>query len=466
MQTLSRNTLSAGAFLMLFDTALAALAWPIAVWLTLWNVTAMTPPDVPALTLFPAFCLLFLYGFGLYRRDALLQIRRSLCRAAVAVMMGGMLALFAVATLPPPFAASGWALLFVAAVPCFTLTTSFARIALSSLQRRGLFRRRLLVIGAGERAYDMTVLLGREGRRLGYDISMIQYPPDAPVDRRLQADPTCRILSAAGGYLAIAKSFSADQIVVTPDDRRGLPMEALLRCRTAGYPVCEYHTFLEKEIGRIDMKRLDLGWLLYSEGFVFGPLDRALKRLLDVGVSLVLLLLTAPALVTAALAVKLEDGGPVLYWQARVTQGGRIFRIMKLRTMRTDAEKAGAVWATVRDPRVTWIGNFLRRTRLDELPQLINVLRGDMSFVGPRPERPEFTADLGRELPLYEERHLVRAGLTGWAQVNYPYGASLDDSRSKLSYDLYYVKNFGVLFDIQIILQTLRVVLWPGNAVR
>jgi lipopolysaccharide/colanic/teichoic acid biosynthesis glycosyltransferase len=156
----------------------------------------------------------------------------------------------------------------------------------------------------------------------------------------------------------------------------------------------------------------------------------------------------------------------VLYRQARVTRDGRVFRIMKLRTMRVDAERFGATWAAERDPRITRVGNFLRRTRLDELPQLFNVLRGDMSIVGPRPERPEFTEELAAKLPLYHERHRMRAGLTGWAQVNYPYGASLDDARSKLSYDLYYVKNFGVLFDLLILMQTLRVVLFPGNAVR
>jgi exopolysaccharide biosynthesis polyprenyl glycosylphosphotransferase len=195
-------------------------------------------------------------------------------------------------------------------------------------------------------------------------------------------------------------------------------------------------------------------------------IDLALKRALDIAVSGLVLALTAPFLAMAALVVKLDDGGPVLYRQERVTRGGRVFRIMKLRTMTVNAEAAGAVWAAKQDPRITRIGRFLRRTRLDELPQLINVLRGDMSFVGPRPERPEFTAELARELPLYNERHLVRAGLTGWAQVNYPYGASLDDARSKLSYDLYYVKNFSVLFDVLIILQTLRVVLWPGGGVR
>jgi exopolysaccharide biosynthesis polyprenyl glycosylphosphotransferase len=327
------------------------------------------------------------------------------------------------------------------------------------------------VVGAGARVFDLAMLLlRREGGRLAYDLTFAHDTATmGPVDPRLAADPACRVLPAAEGFLEAARACDAEQIVVAADDRRGLPMEALLACRTAGFPVLEYMSFLEREIRRVDVKRLELGWLLYADGFTSGPLDRALKRAMDVVVGAVLLLATLPLLAAAALAVKLEDGGPVLYAQSRVTRGGRVFRILKLRTMRVDAERGpgGAVWAASGDTRATRVGAFLRRTRLDELPQLVNVLRGEMSFVGPRPERPEFTHELAEKLPLYAERHVVRAGLTGWAQVNHPYGASLDDARSKLSYDLYYVKNCGVLFDLLIILQTLRVVIWPGaGAVR
>jgi exopolysaccharide biosynthesis polyprenyl glycosylphosphotransferase len=225
-------------------------------------------------------------------------------------------------------------------------------------------------------------------------------------------------------------------------------------------------SFLEKEISRIDIKRLDMAWMLYSDGFQVSPVGRGLKRLFDILVSLMILLPFSPILLAAMLAVWLGDRGPAFYRQERVTLGGRNFRIVKLRTMRTDAEKGGAVWAAAGDSRVTGVGKFLRRTRIDELPQLFNVLAGDMSLVGPRPERPEFIEKLSQQLPLYHERHAVKAGLTGWAQVNYPYGASLDDARSKLSYDLYYVKNFNLLFDLRIVLQTVRVVLWAGADAR
>jgi len=354
-------------------------------------------------------------------------------------------------------------MLFAAAVPCFAAAGLAARLALHLLRRWGAFRRRLLVIGAGRRAWDLIWMLRREARTLAFDVVFVHDDVMGEVDPRLKEDPTNRIVLGLKDLLGTVRSLNPDQIVVAPDERRGLAMEGVLACRMAGYPVSEYARFLEREIGRIDLKRLDLNWLLYADGFVMGTMDRFLKRVLDLAVSVTLLLVTAPTLLIAALAVKLGDRGPVFYRQDRVSRGGRVFRIIKLRTMTMNAERDGAVWAAQADPRITRIGYLLRRTRLDELPQLFNILRGDMAFVGPRPERPEFTHRLAAKLPLYEERHLVRAGLTGWAQVNYPYGASLNDARSKLSYDLFYVKNFGILFDLRIILQTLRVVFWPGG---
>jgi sugar transferase (PEP-CTERM system associated) len=252
--------------------------------------------------------------------------------------------------------------------------------------------------------------------------------------------------------------------VVAPDERRGMNLDSLLACKKEGYPILQYLSFLEHEIRRVDIRRIDVGWMLYSEGFYFGVIDNALKRGLDIAVSLLLLVAFTPFLLLAALAIKIGDGGPIFYSQERVTRNDKPFRIYKLRTMRIDAEKGGAVWAATKDPRITRVGNFLRQSRIDEMPQLLNVLRGDMSLVGPRPERPGFVDQLAEHLPLYRERHMVKAGLTGWAQINYPYGASIEDARSKLSYDLFYVKNFSILFDLLIILQTLRVVLWPSGA--
>ncbi|MBK1660628.1 TIGR03013 family XrtA/PEP-CTERM system glycosyltransferase [Paracraurococcus ruber] len=461
-QSAARGAQLDAATLLFALDLMAAMAWLLQ---ALAVLPAEARPDPAHLLAYPALWLLFLYALGFYRRDALLETRRMLGRLPLAAALSTAVAASA-SLLPLPGEPGHVPVLVGNALLGLTLAGALARIALAGLRGAGVCKRRVLVIGAGRRAWDLALLLRREGRAGAYDFAFAHHPAMGEVDPRLTADTAAPVLPASSDFLALARGFGADQVVVAPDERRGLDMRALLDCRIAGYPVVDYLSVLEREIGRVDLKRLELGWLLFAQGFDAGALDRAAKRVVDVVVSLAVLLLTGPFLAAAALAVKLQDGGPALYRQNRVTQGGRVFSIMKLRTMRIDAEKKGATWAQQGDPRVTATGRFLRRTRLDELPQLINVLRGDMSFVGPRPERPEFTRELAAQLPLYEERHRVRAGLTGWAQVNYPYGASLDDARSKLSYDLYYVKNFSVLLDLRIILQTLRVVLWPGSGVR
>jgi sugar transferase (PEP-CTERM system associated) len=466
MLRLAGPKLRPAPMLLATDAALAGLVWAAAAAAVVSRAAEGALPGPLGFLLYPAAFILFTYALGLYRRDALIEPRRAIGRVPLAAGLAAAAASVALLILPAPLGGPGAGVLFGAAVLAFTASALLARGAFFIALRRGAFRQRLLVIGAGKRAWDMVWLLRNEGRSIAHDVAFVHHPRMGEIDPRLADENQGRIFQAAEGFLSIARRFRADQIVVAADERRGMPMAELLACRTAGYPVREYHRFLEQEIGRIDIKRLDIGALLYAEGFTFSVIDLCLKRALDIVASGFVLALTAPFLALAALAVKLDDGGPVLYRQERVTRGGRVFRIMKLRTMTVNAETGGAVWAAQQDPRITRIGRFLRRTRLDELPQLINVLRGDMSLVGPRPERPEFTAALARDLPLYNERHLVRAGLTGWAQVNYPYGASLDDARSKLSYDLYYVKNFSVLFDVLIILQTLRVVLWPGGGVR
>ncbi len=448
-----------GFILFWLDAAFLILGWRLVV----VTAGAAAPVGLGGLA-FPAFVLLFLYALGLHRRDALVGTTRMLGRLPLAAGFGSLAGWAAVSLWPPPFGAhEGAHLLFAAAVPILAAAGLASRLAFFLLRRLGAFRRHLLVIGAGRRAWDLVWILRHEARTLAFDVTFLHAPAMGELDPRLAADPAHRIVTDAADVLALAHALAPDQIVVAPDERRGLAMEGLLACRMAGYPVSGYAQFLEREAGRIDLKRLDLGWLLYADGFTVGTASRVAKRALDIAVSATLLAFMAPTLLLAALVVRLGDGGPALYSQERLTRGNRRFRMLKLRTMSLDAESGGAVWAAERDPRVTPAGRLLRRTRLDELPQLVNVLRGDMSFVGPRPERPEFTERLAERLPLYRERHLVRSGLTGWAQVNYPYGASLDDARSKLSYDLYYVKNFGIWLDLRIILQTMRVVFWPGG---
>jgi sugar transferase (PEP-CTERM system associated) len=458
--------------LFALDVALVATCWPLALWLV--HASLGIRLQVAAETrmlVYPLCDLLLLYAMGLYRREAFVEKQRSAVRVPLVVGMGAVSALVvsAAASSVAPSIVAGISTrdelrIFWLAFVSFTICAFVARVILDFLLRRRLLRRQLLVVGAGARAWDLSRMLAKEGASLNYDIVFFHDPAFGTVDARLESDPDSHVLHSDQAHvLEAALHVGADQIVIAPDDRRGMDLGQLLSCKKAGFPVVQYLSFVEHEIRRVDIKRMDLGWLVFSDGFYFGAIDRFLKRAFDLVVSLTMLILTAPLVLLGILAIRINDPGPVFYRQERVTLDGHIFRILKLRTMRVDAESAGAVWAREKDDRVTRAGVILRRARIDELPQLINILKGEMSFVGPRPERPMFVEELAAQIPLYRERHMVKAGLTGWAQINYPYGASVDDARSKLSYDLYYVKNFSILFDCVILLQTLRVVLWPSG---
>lgn len=459
--------LNSSAIMFGLDAALILLAWPFAAWFTVADrIPRLDLTIAGILALYPVANLIALYALGLYRRDVILAVRRSIRRLPFVVgigTIGATIPVLLLATLRPSWFHRLPDPLFVAATICFTGCGVTARLIFLRLRKSGLLKRRLLVVGAGARAWDLAWMLRNEGRNLHYQVHFIHDERFGPIDPRVQSENPRSIIRRSTSYLATARQLHADQIVIAPDERRGMALDRLIDCKMAGYPVYQYMDFLESEIRRIDIKRLDLSWLLYSDGFAATLFDRVLKRALDVTVSLLLLVAASPFLLGGIAAVWLQDRHWPFYSQTRVTKGMRTFRILKLRTMRIDAEAAGAVWAGSNDRRITKVGNFLRRTRIDEIPQLFNILRGDMSFVGPRPERPEFITELAAKLPLYNERHIVKAGLTGWAQINYPYGASLDDARSKLSYDLYYVKNASIALDILIILQTLRVVLWPSG---
>jgi len=444
--------MTAGFALFLFDAFAITAFWPLAIVLVLHGA-----PDLWSL-LFAIMQLGFLYALGLYRKDSICGLDKTLRRIPMVVGLSVAASSLVAAILGLNVSVT----LCVLAFGCFTACAAAARSCFALLRRHSWLRPHLLVIGAGRRAFDLLQMLRAQGRHLQYDLTFVHESNFGEIDQRLADDTECRIVTCSGNLLKLARQVGADEIVVAPDDRRGMTLESLITCRASGYPVSQYMSFLEKEISRIDIKRMDMAWMLYSDGFQISPIGRGLKRAFDIIVSLVILLPFSPVLLAAMVAVWLGDRQNVFYRQERVTLGGRSFRIVKLRTMRIDAEKGGAVWAAQGDSRITPVGRFLRRTRIDELPQLFNVLAGDMSLVGPRPERPEFIEHLAKQLPLYHERHAVKAGLTGWAQVNYPYGASLDDARSKLSYDLYYVKNFNLLLDFRIMLQTLRVVMWAG----
>ena len=324
-----------------------------------------------------------------------------------------------------------------------------------------MFKRHVLVLGTGRNAARIAALATDRGirhfvpvayLRCGIDPAIV--PTEIDVD---EGDP--------GAIARCARELGATEIVVATDDRRGLPVSQLLQCRVAGIHVIDYLDFMERETETVDLSALQPSWLIFSDGFRGSVLAKACKRSLDIVSSLTLLLFTLPLMLLACLLIMLESPGPVLYRQQRVGLAGRPFVLLKFRSMCADAEKDGAPrWALTGDPRVTRVGRLIRRLRIDELPQLWNVLRGDMSFVGPRPERPAFVNDFCRQIPFYAERHCVKPGITGWAQTNYPYGASLEDARNKLSYDLYYVKNHGLFLDVIIILQTIRVILWADGS--
>jgi sugar transferase (PEP-CTERM system associated) len=264
----------------------------------------------------------------------------------------------------------------------------------------------------------------------------------------------------------LALRHNIEEIVVAMEDRRqGFPTAALLDARLRGVRVTDLLTFLERESGRVNVALLHPSALIFSDGFRCDFLRLATKRAFDVTASLTMLVLSAPIALLTALLVYLEDRGPVFYRQVRTGQNGRPFTILKFRSMRVDAEADGrAIWARANDPRVTRVGALIRKLRLDELPQLFNVLVGQMSFVGPRPERPAFVEQLAQTVPFYRQRHYVKPGITGWAQVRYSYGASSREAQDKLEYDLYYVKNHTLAFDLAVLLQTVEIVLFRIGA--
>jgi sugar transferase (PEP-CTERM system associated) len=280
--------------------------------------------------------------------------------------------------------------------------------------------------------------------------------------------PAEKVISPPGSLFELVRELGASEVVVALDDqRKAFPMDELLKCRVRGINVIDVVSFIERETGKVRVDLLNPSWIIFSGGFRRDVFREWVERAFDIAASLVLLALAWPAMLLTAVAIKLEDGwrAPVFYVQERVGLEGRLFLIRKFRSMRTDAEQDGKpAWASENDPRVTRVGAVIRKLRIDELPQLFNVLSGDMGFVGPRPERPQFVEQLGELIPYYHERHWVKPGITGWAQLCYPYGASERDAKEKLQYDLYYVKHRNLFFDLAILLETAEIVLWGRGA--
>ncbi len=395
--------------------------------------------------------LLFSYWFDLYDSSSLgakwdQTLRLLLVLGFVALILA------AVGFIYPVVPGNGSAL---AGLIILTFTLLSWRAAYSWMVRQPFMRERVYVLGTGERALRLVTGL-RDRSELG--IEVVGWTGDVEGELTREA--------AASHLLGLTRGKGVHRVIVAMPDRRGnLPVEELLDLRLGGVKVEEATSWLERISGRIEVEQLYPSWMIFREGFHSSRVFRLLRRALNVLVAFIGTVLSLPLLPFIVLAVKLDSPGPALYRQKRVGRRGRIFNCYKFRTMRVDAEAdTGATWALDDDPRITRVGKFLRSSRLDEIPQLWCVLKGDMHFVGPRPERPEFVEWLSKEIPYYGVRHVVRPGITGWAQVQYKYGNTLDDAREKLQYDLFYLKNASIGLDILIMFQTIKIVLLGRGA--
>lgn len=313
---------------------------------------------------------------------------------------------------------------------------------------------RIYVLGTGERAQRLVQGL-RQNPELGVEVASWTGKLEGAVTRD----------SVATHLMEIVHQQKVHRVIVAMPDRRGtIPMRELLDLRMQGVQVEEATSWLEKMSGKIEVENLNPSWLIFADGFRRSRTFVVVRRTLSFGISLVGLILSAPLWPLVMLMIKLDSKGPIFYSQRRVGKSGNVFSVIKFRTMRQDAEAGGPQWAGLNDPRITKVGRFLRSSRLDEIPQMWCVLKGDMAFVGPRPERPEFVESLTKEIPFYRVRHMVRPGLTGWAQIKYKYGSTVADAREKLQYDLFYIKNASIGLDLLIMFQTIKTVLLRRGA--
>lgn len=407
--------------------------------------------------LFIVVMLTVMTAFGLYQRDLKEGQWGYFPRLLVSLSLGFIVFCLFVPLvpsliLPPP------TLAYVVLVAlCGTMLTRLLYIAIVG---RAAINRQVLVLGTGRRARAVRALAKGTPGHPGFHV--VGFVPCGEKEDG-QGD---RVLRQQRSLSALAKDNRVTEIVVGSRDRRmTLPINELLECKLSGVHVMDLTTFFERESGRIELESLNTSWLVFADGFQQSLIKTWVKRAFDIAASTALLILCLPVMALTALLIKLEDNGPVFYRQDRVGQGNRPFALLKFRSMRVNAEKDGAPqWAAKNDQRVTRLGRFIRKVRIDELPQALNVLRGDMSFVGPRPERPFFVNQLTGSIPYYGYRHTIKPGITGWAQVRYPYGASVEDAVEKLKYDLYYVKNNSLFLDLIILFQTLQVLIFQDGA--
>lgn len=426
-------------------------------WADAENITVTLQAHLPEAITFATIFSFTMFALGLYNKDYAGSLGTIFTRLLFSFLIG-FIVLALIFYIYPDLAIwrSAFAIAFAIGITgIMLLRWAFLRVA--DIET---FKRRILVLGVGRKAARIEHL---EKTDQTHGFLIVGFVPLS--DREVQVAEDRNIW----GNMSLAQLCAeqgVEEIVVALDERRGgMPARALLDCKLAGITVTDYSTFWERETGKVDLDALHPSWLIFSDGFVGGWLQATFKRLFDILASVLLLVLTAPVLLITSLAVKLTSPGPMFYRQERVGLNGESFMLLKFRSMRTDAEADGIPrWAAVNDSRITPVGMFIRKTRIDEIPQIFNVLRGEMSFIGPRPERPFFVDQLREAIPYYFERHRVKPGISGWAQLNYPYGASIEDAREKFQFDLYYIKNYSLFLDLIVLIQTARVVIWPNGA--
>ena len=416
-------------------------------------------PLAPRAAIVAVVVLASLIAMGLYQFQQRIYFHEAVVRILVGLGAGGLALAVIFYAFPAVMVSRELASIAFAYVLILLLAVRYFFVRTVD---ENIFRHRTLVYGAGVRAASISELRRRADRRGFKVVARVAAPGDKVIEDTIQLNASEESLTQ------IAVRENVDEIVVAMDDRRGnLPVRDLLDARLRGIDIIDLLEFLERETGKIRVDLVNPGWLIFSPGFRTSPFRRFTKRVVDLFVSGAVSLVAWPVVLLIVLAIKMEDGisAPLMYKQCRVGQGGKPFDVLKFRSMAVDAEPEGkAIWAEENDSRITHVGKLLRKFRLDELPQLWNVLRGQMSIVGPRPERPEFVEGLQASIPYYAERHTVKPGVTGWAQLRYSYGATEEDATEKLQYDLYYVKNQSFMLDIMIILQTVEVVLWGKGA--
>jgi sugar transferase (PEP-CTERM system associated) len=404
--------------------------------------------------LITGLCELCFYYNDLYD----LTIVHSKTELAVRILQGAGAVAFVLAILtmlaPGVIIGSGT---FLTALGMLLVAVPTWRLAFEGVSRDPHMEERVLILGTGPAARSVADLISAQH---DFSFRVVGFVDDVTPTRR-----DVEVVGPTSDLTDLIRTRHVDRVVVSLSDRRGrMPIRELLQAKMSGVRVEDAATMYERLTGKILIDEIKPSWLIFSDGFRASRVTRALKRAVDLLLAAVGLVLAAPLMLLTAIAVRLESPGPVLYRQERVGENGRIFTLCKFRSMRTDAESGTPIWASANDSRVTRVGRFSRLTRLDELPQLWNVLRGDMSFVGPRPERPFFVEQLSAVIPFYLERHAVKPGVTGWAQVKYRYGSSVEDAMEKLRYDLYYIKHLSIIFDLTIVIDTVKVIILGKGA--